>query len=502
MGGNQIKAGAILGYANILVKNIVNLIYTPLLLSFVGQADYGVFQTSNAFVSSLSILSFGFSDAYVRFYTQTRVKGTDQDVKRLNGLYLSLYVVLSLLALIIGLTLAAKSEDLFADSFTEEQIRLAGSLMVIMAFNVAITLFSTVFDAYILVHEEFKFQQSRQMLTTASTPLISLVLLWADFGVIGVALAQLLIVVVLLVVNIRFAISKLGMRFVFKNFEKKLLLSLIAFSAWIFANQVCELVNQSVPHMILGAVSGAVTVSVFAVAVQIRQVFYSLSTAISSVLVPRINKIVADRDNNEELTKLMTGVGRFQAMMFVYVFCGFILLGHFFIQKWAGKEFEAAYWLIIVMVCPLIIPLIQNTGIEIQRAKNRHRARSLAYLLTALLNLMLTAILAGRFGYWAPVIGYVAYVFIGCGLFMNWYYHYRIGLDMIFFWKRILPIIFAAAGVTLVSKLIIELVLPVTGWASFICAGMAYSALFISVFYFKVMSDKERRTVIGFARRN
>lgn len=47
---SQRKAGAILGYANIIVKNLVNLVYTPMLLAFVGQADYGVYQTANSFV--------------------------------------------------------------------------------------------------------------------------------------------------------------------------------------------------------------------------------------------------------------------------------------------------------------------------------------------------------------------------------------------------------------------------------------------------------------------
>lgn len=50
---SQRKAGALLGYANILAKNLVNLVYTPMLLSYVGQADYGVFQSSNSFVFSL-----------------------------------------------------------------------------------------------------------------------------------------------------------------------------------------------------------------------------------------------------------------------------------------------------------------------------------------------------------------------------------------------------------------------------------------------------------------
>lgn len=501
MSGSQIKTGAILGYINILVKNIVNLIYTPLLLSFVGQADYGVFQTSNAFVSSLSILSFGFSDAYVRFYTQTRVRGTKEDINRLNGLYLALYTGLSVLALFAGLFLASGSSFLFSDSFTEEQIDLAGTLMFIMAFNVALTLFSTVFDAFILVHEEFKFQQSRQIMTTAITPLISVALLQIGLGVVSVAVSQLIVVIVLLLVNARYAINKLAMRFTVKAFNKKLFISLIAFSAWIFSNQVCELVNQSVPHMILGAVSGAIVVSIFAVAVQIRQVFYSLSTAISTMFVPKINQIVAERNDATELTKLMTSVGRCQAMVFVYVYCGFILLGDFFIQKWAGPEFSSAYWLILVMVGPLIIPLTQNTGIEIQRAKNKHRARSLAYLVTALLNLVLTAVLARPLGYWAPVVGYVSYVVLGCGLFMNWYYHYRIGLDMRFFWKRVVPIVVGGICVVLLSKILIPVFMPIDSWVSFVVTGLVYSVLYFGLLYAKVMCDDERQSVIGLFRR-
>ena len=41
---SQKKAGAILGYLNIGAKNLVNLIYVPLLLHFLGQGDYGVYQ--------------------------------------------------------------------------------------------------------------------------------------------------------------------------------------------------------------------------------------------------------------------------------------------------------------------------------------------------------------------------------------------------------------------------------------------------------------------------
>lgn len=491
---NQRKAGVLLGYANILVKNLVNLVYTPMLLAFVGQADYGVFQTSNSFVLSLSLLSFGFSEAYVRFYTQKKTHGTDADIRSLNGMYLLLYGVVCTLALLVGFTFSTNAGLVFSGSFTPQQVDLAVVLMSIMTVNVTATLLSTVFDAYILAHEQFRFQQTRQMFTTLVTPGVAFGLLSLGMGAVGVALAQLVVGLTLLALNARYAIGKLGMRFDVRRFDKGLFRAVAAFSTWIFANQLCELANQSIPNVVVGALSGATVVAVFAISVQIRSVFYSLSLAISSVFVPLINRIVAESDDNGILTRLMTRVGRLQAILYVWVLGGFILVGRFFVSKWAGEAFSAAYWLVIVMAAPLIIPLTQNTGIEIQRAKNKHKARSIAYLAMALVNVTLTAALARPLGYWAPAVGYVVYIILGSGFFMNWYYQKRIGLDMAFFWRRILPVLTAGAAVTGVCLLGCGVV-PVSGWGRFIGWGVLYTLIYVLVTYLLVMSREERSSI-------
>lgn len=491
---SQRRAGAVLGYANIIVKNLVNLVYTPMLLSFVGQADYGVFQTSNSFVFSLSLLTFGFSEPYIRFYTRERARGTEADVRRLNGMYLVLYLCVCAAALALGLLFAANVSTFFSGSFTPDQVGLAGELMAIMAFSVACTLFSTVFDAYILAHEQFKFQQSRQMFTSLATPGVAFVLLNLGMGAVGVALAQLAVNATLLALNARFAIGRLGMRFDVRRFDGALFRSIAAFSAWIFANQVCELVNQSVPNIVLGALTSAVTVSVFAVSLQVRSVFVSLSTVMSNVFVPKINRIVATSDDNGELTRLMTRVGRYQMFLFCWVYCGFALLGRFFITKWAGEGFLDAYYLICAMALPLGVPLCQNTGIEIQRAKNKHKARSVAYLCMAGINVVFTWAASPYLGYWAPAIAYVASIALGNGLFMNWYYQARIGLDMGYFWRRNLPVVLASAAV-LAACAAGTLLVPVWSWASFIAWGAAYTAVFAAAMWLFVLDEGERAVV-------
>ena len=491
---NQRKVGALLGYLNILVKNIVNLVYTPMLLSFVGQAEYGVYQTANSFVFSLSLLTFGFSQAYVRFYTKLRVQGSETDIRRLNGMYLVLYTVVCSVALALGLLAAVNAGAMFSKGFTEKQTLLAGTLMEIMTVNVACTLFSTVFDAYIRAHEEFRFQQSRQLLTTLATPVVAFVLLYLGMGATGVAVAQLAVTITLLALNVRFAVFRLGMRFDFARFDRVLLKAIAAFSAWIFANQLCDLVNQNLPNVLLGALTDAAAVSVFAVSVQIRTVFVSLSTTMSNVFTPMINRIVAEGDDNAVLTRLMTRVGRYQMILFCWVYCGFVLLGEFFISAWAGSDFSIAYWLIVAMAIPLALPLTQNTGIEIQRAKNMHRARSIAMLAMAALNVLFTWFAAPYIGCWAPAVGYILSIALGNGLFMNWYYQKRVGLDMFFFWKNNLPVM-VVSGIVLAACLLVRLAIPIVGWGSFLIWGLAYSVLFAMASWAFVLSAEERASV-------
>ncbi|WP_195248337.1 lipopolysaccharide biosynthesis protein [Bifidobacterium adolescentis] len=477
---SQKKAGALLGYANILVKNLVNLIYVPLLLHFLGQGDYGVFQMTNSVVFALTLLSAGFYGSYVRFYMRERAAGcsdADSGVRRLNGMFLLVYLAVAVLCLVGCGAMVLNVHALFSGGLTAQEINLARALLMIMGVNIAVTMLSTPFDSYIVAHERFVFQQSRQLFTALAQPFLAVLLLWLGMGAVGVACAQLTISTILLVWNIAFAMRKLNMRFTFHGLEWSLFKAVAIFSFWIFLNQIFDLVNNNIPNFLLGAMASSTAVAVFAIALQIRNIFFSMSTTMSNVFTPQINRIVAESDDNIVLTQLMTRVGRYQMVIFWYLFGGFIVLGRYFVHIWAGDANADAYWLCLIMVLPVMIPLTQNTGIEIQRAKNRHKTRSLIYVLTSVIDIVISVLLIPSLGYWATAIGYVASIALGTGLFMNWYYHTRIGLDMVYFWKRQVPTILLALAVVVVC-LLGGLALPVSSIPTFLVWGIIYTILF------------------------
>ena len=115
---SQKKSGALLGYANILVKNLVNLIYVPLLLHFLGQSDYGVFQMTNSVVFALTLLSAGFYGSYVRFYMRECAKGSNDDsegIRKLNGMFMLVYFGVALLCIFGGLLILNKISAMLAE---------------------------------------------------------------------------------------------------------------------------------------------------------------------------------------------------------------------------------------------------------------------------------------------------------------------------------------------------------------------------------------------------
>lgn len=491
---NQRRAGALLGYANIFAKNLVNLFYVPLLLHFLGQGDFGIFQMTNSVVFMLTLLSAGFFGAYVRFYSQLEAHGDAGSIPRLNGMFILVYIFVVVLCFILGAVLLMNVDRWFSQGLTSAELTLTKDLMVIMIINVAVSLLSTPFNSYIVVFERFIFQQSRQLIVTLLTPFLAFLMLARGMGAVGVALAQLSVTIILLLLNMRYAFHRLKMRVSFRGLDVNLFKAILIFSFWILLNQIFDLVNNQVPNLLLGALVSSSTVAVFSIAVQIRNLFFSLSTTLSNVLVPQINRMVATKNDNTELTRLMTRVGRYQMILFCYIYGGFVVLGRYFVDVWAGHANANAYWLALAMTLPVAIPLSQNTGIEIQRAKNKHRARSIAYILTALLNIVISLVLIPTLSYWATAIGYIVSVVLGTGIFMNWYYQRRIGLDMKYYWRKVLPTVVIFILSTSCS-IVGTLILPVTNFLLFILWGVVYSFMFMILLWFFALYSDEKSAI-------
>ena len=170
---------------------------------------------------------------------------------------------------------------------------------------------------------------------------------------------------------------------------------------------------------------------------------------------------------------------------------GLFFFGRPFINMWAGNNYDDSFPIILLLAIPVTIPLIQNIGIEIQRAKNMHQFRSWVYFFIAIANLGLTIPLAKTYGGIGAAVGTAISLIIGNGFIMNWYNHVKVGLDMLFFWKQILSFLPALIAPTIAGMLFNEF-FNLSNPFNFLGLGIIYVFIFSASMWSFGMNQYER----------
>ena len=176
------------------------------------------------------------------------------------------------------------------------------------------------------------------------------------------------------------------------------------------------------------------------------------------------------------------------------VLTGYLLYGKFFIRKWAGEGYDAAYYVGAMVMIPYIVPLIQNIGIEIQRAKNMHKFRSIIYFIIAFANLGISIPLGKYYGAVGTTFGTTLSTIIGNIILMNWYYHKKVGLNIIEFIKSMIQ-----PSISLIIAVIIGVsvrrVFPVDSWAAFLSQAGLFLGIYAILLYLIGLNNDEKTIV-------
>ena len=436
---NQLKAGVVLSYITTAVSIIIQLSYMPVMIRLLGQSEYGLYSLVSGVVSYLSLFSLGFSGAYMRFFAMNR--DDRKKTASLNGMFLTLFTVLAVMATICGIILSFFPKQIFGDKLSAAELSKAKVLMIILVINIAVSLMGSLFVSIISAHEQFVFQRIVNLVSTLISPFVTLPLLLMGYRSIMLVTVTTVLTFIRLAVNIWFCFKKIKIPVSFKNFEWSLLRKIAVFSSFLFINSIIDQINWNVDKLILGHTSGTREVAVYGVASQFNSLFMTFSTTVSSVFAPRVNLIAVQKEYacNTEFTSLMAKIGRIQFMILGLPILGLIVFGKYFIVNiFAGEGYENAHTAALFLILPALIPWIQNIGIEMQRALNKHQFRSIIYLIMAIGNVLISIPLAKNFGAVGAAMGTALSLLIGNGLIMNVFYHKALSIDMKYFWKEII----------------------------------------------------------------
>lgn len=499
---NQRKMGALLAYMQMGLGIIIGLLYTPIMIKLLGQSEYGLYNTVSSTISMLSVLSLGFNSGYIRYFAKYNKANDKESISKLNGLFLIVFLIMGMVALLCGLFLTEHLDLVFSTGLTGSEYATARVLMFLLTVNLAVSFPASVFQSIISAHEKFVFLKLLGVLKTVGGPLVTLPLLLMGYRSVAMVAVTVLVSFFIDGLYLYYVFTVLGNQFLFHDFEKGLFKSLFVYTAFIAINMIVDQINWNIDKILLGRFKGTEAVAVYSVGYTLYHYYQMFSTSMSNVFTPKVHSIANSQASNAEkryeFTELFIKVGRMQFMILMLIATGLLFFGRaFIVNVWAGLGYEESYYVMILLVFAASIALIQNVGIEIQRAQNKHQFRSIVYLAMSILNFILSVYLCQLYGPIGSAFGTAVALILANGLVMNIYYHTKCNVDVIAFWKSILSEMKGFA-LPFILGIVIVLWIDLSQKLYFVCAVAVYVIAYICSTWKLSMNDDERSIVIHF----
>ncbi len=491
--------GVVLSYASMIINIGVGLITVPLMTHFMGTSEYGLYELMGSLIAYLSVMDFGLSNTITRYYSQAIARKDEkgkQNILALSGL---IYLGIAVLTVLIGVGIYNGLGLIYSKSLTAQELISCKQIFVVLIVNMAVTIPSHLFTAVLTSQERFVFLRGVTMFSQALQPVAYVLVLCFFPTAFAVCVVQTLFNFTVVALNAFHCFRSVGMKIHLYCFDGHLVREMLAFAFFIFLNTVIDQLYWKTDILILGAVVGTAATGIYGIASRINTMYTNFSASVNSVFLPQISKAVATTDDMTPINAVFKKVGRIQFLVMSLILSGFICYGKQFMWLWAGNKYSGdqktqAYYICLVVMIPLIIPLIQNIGITIIQAMNKHAFRSIVYFVIAVANVAASIPLAQRFGGLGCAVATSASMVIGNIIIINIYYARVIHLDIGGFFREIaklLPVMFVMIALGFGSNVL----LAGGGWLLLGSKILLYAALFFALSWKFSMNDYERQLI-------
>lgn len=477
---NQLKLGATISYILIVANALYGILFTPFLLSHLGNSEYGVYRTISSLTASIAIMDLGIGSTMLRYISKFYAQKDKKSIENFSAMGFIEASALSVAILVVCFAVYFFLDPMYGNSLAIEELARAKQLYMLFVFLLILHLFEKVIFSIIAGHEYFGFANIMRLLTLVLKVGISVPLLLKIPNSLILIIVDIIVLCAIMVTQLVFIRKKIQIKIHLYYWDKKLFASSGKYTLLMFVQSIAVQFNSNLDNVVIGAVEGAKAVAVYSCGLQLYAMYEQFAMAFSDLMLPRISQQIASGCSNTELENTVIKVGRLEFISLGAVLCGFLLIGKNFILLWLGEEYLFAWLVGIILMVPTTIPLIQNVSLSILRAKNKIGFRTIAVSCMAVFNLIFTIIGVRMFGAIAACIGTALGLLFANIIAMNIYYVKVIKLNVF----RIFKSIFSKTWLCLIppSLLLIVLnqILDVT-WSSFGIEVVAFCIVYFAL---------------------
>ena len=451
----QIKRGAVISYAALLVNIAFTLFYYPWMVQKIGQANYGLYNLAISLIS-LFMFDFGLSTAVSRFVAKYAAENRQEYADEFVGAVYKVYFAIDFLIAVILIVLYFFLDKIYV-RLTPEELKVFRNLYIIVAGFILISYPMTPLNGIISAYERFAPLKSCELINRFLSGILVIVALLMNAGVEVLVFAYAFTGVAVIAIKLWIVFRQTPLKVRFRTEHKDTYRNILTFSLWtLIVNLANRLATSSVPS-ILAMTSGSAAVALYSPAAAIEGYYYGIANAINGLFLPMISRIISDK-REEALLPLMTKVGRYQAAILGLLFAGLFCIGDDFMINWMGGDFRLSYYCIILLCIPSFFHYSQQIGNTTIIAKGLMKEWAAVAVGSTVIGVVACYLMSSA---WGAVGGCAAVCISGMlkNFGLNWIHSRKIGIDIKKFYKDCyirmsIPILVTCAAGRVLSSVI------------------------------------------------
>lgn len=373
------------------------LLVAPVLLHHLGVTQYGVWIVATAIVSAGSIIASGFGDANIQYVASIRSRGDvtalQRAVRSMMGINLFLGTLLALISWILvpALTRHVVPFNASLEIACLWSLRIASLLIVVRAIESVCISTQRAFERYgAAVRISILFR----LLTLGAAVLLT----YCGLGVISIMTATAVLMVPGTAAQFVRLKQHLGVKSLLPSFDRAATSALFGFGVFSWLQAVAGVIFSQSDRLILGVSLGAMSVTAYALCVQMAQPIYGIAASGLHFLFPYLSSRKATTPL-PALKRTILIAFTVNLLLISVEMAVILLLGHSILRIWVGEEIaQSASAVLAPIVWSFALLGLNVTGYYSMLALGHVRVATWLNLAGGAAMLLMMALLLPRMG--------------------------------------------------------------------------------------------------------
>ncbi|MFA5145956.1 MAG: oligosaccharide flippase family protein [Candidatus Omnitrophota bacterium] len=398
----KIVHGSMLGACNFFANAVAGLVLMPFIVHALGDRMYGLWMVVGSILGYYGFFDFGLVFAVQRYISQAIGREDYKETNKFVNTSFYLYAVIGFIVLLLLVT-GALVAPFFIKNVAE--IDLFRKILVILGLSVAIGFPMRVFSAVLISHIRYDLYNIIELIKIAARVILVIFFLKTGHGILALALINFGIEMCGYL--IKFILVKSIFKYITfsrKYIEMGKIKPLFKFSFFSFVIQIVDRFRLDISNFVIAGFLGLAYVTLYSVSSNLIRYFNQLIINTVSLLLPVFSQYEGKGDYDSIREKYILSV-KISGYLSTLIGGTMILFGRVFIERWMGKDYLAAYPILVVLVISTVFSSIQSPSWGLLYGISKHRFLAIANTVEGFISFFMALILVRKFGLMGVALG-------------------------------------------------------------------------------------------------